>query len=347
MQGFLFHPTLAVTPDRLCLGVVHTQIWVREERSTKKECKLKDIKDKESNKWLNSFKHTKELAKSSPDTTFINIGDREGDIYEFFLESDESLKNAQWIIRSTQNRKLADGSQKLWDKVRSTNSIGEVEFVLPEGRGRKSRKIKQEIRVATVELKAPLRHNKELENTTITIVLASEVNPPEGEKPVEWLLLTSLDVNDYKNAIKVIEYYLCRWQIELYFKALKSGCKIEKLQLESLDRIEKCFAIYMIIAWRILFTTMLGRIAPEMLCDCVFSESEWKSVYMVTHKEQPPKTAPSLNTMIKMVAQLGGFLNRNSDGDPGIKTVWIGMQRMRDFALSWEAFQIVAEKTYG
>ncbi len=131
---------------------------------------------------------------------------------------------------------------------------------------------------------------------------------------------------------------MCRWQIEIYFKVIKSGCQIEKLQLENLDRIKACLAIYMIITWRILFTTMIGRIAPDMPCNKVFSDSEWKSVFAVVNREKPSDIVPSLNDMIKMVAQLGGFLNRVGDGEPGVKTMWIGMQRMRDFALSWELY---------
>lgn len=133
-----------------------------------------------------------------------------------------------------------------------------------------------------------------------------------------------------------MDYYLCRWQIEVYFKVLKSGCQIEKLQLEHIDRILRCLAIYMILAWRILFATLLGRVVPNIPCDTMFSDSEWRSVYTVVHKKPSPQVAPGLNEFMKCVAQLGGFLNRKGDGEPGVKTIWIGLQRMRDFAAGWE-----------
>ena len=104
----------------------------------------------------------------------------------------------------------------------------------------------------------------------------------------------------------------------------------------------------MIIAWRIMYTTMLGRVVPDMLCNNVFSDSEWKAVYMILHKKHPPQIPPTLNEMNKMIAQFGGFLNRRGDGEPGIKTMWIGLQRMRDFAIGIEIKQQINNiETYG
>lgn len=104
----------------------------------------------------------------------------------------------------------------------------------------------------------------------------------------------------------------------------------------------------MIIAWRILFLTILGRSHAELPCDKVFSEAEWKSVYITLYKTHPPEVAPSLRLILRMIANLGGFIGRSSDKEPGIKAMWLGMQRMRDLALSFEAMQIVMTKhTYG
>ena len=102
----------------------------------------------------------------------------------------------------------------------------------------------------------------------------------------------------------------------------------------------------MIIAWRVLYLTMLGRECPEMPCDAVFAEEEWKAVYLVTQKQAPPEQPPSLDTMVRMVASLGGFLNRKSDGFPGPKTLWIGLQRIPDFVMALEAYRSVGD-SYG
>jgi hypothetical protein len=174
----------------------------------------------------------------------------------------------------------------------------------------------------------------------INVVLCTEQNPPKGEEALQWLLLTSVEVTTAQEAIKIVQWYLCRWQIEIFFKILKSGCEIEKLQFESFSRTANCLAVYMIVAWRILYLTMMGRHCPEMSSDLIFDEREWKAVYVITQRKKPPKTAPKLNEMIKMIASLGGHLGRKHDSDRGPQAMWIGIQRMRDFALAWEMFQI-------
>jgi len=124
----------------------------------------------------------------------------------------------------------------------------------------------------------------------------------------------------------------------MYIKILKSGCQIEELQFETLDATLNCLAFYMIIAWRVFYLTMLGRTCPEMDCSVVFEESEWQSVYAITTKKKPPKKPPKLGALILMIAKLGGFLGRKSDGYPGTKVIWIGIQRMKDFTLAWETY---------
>jgi len=188
-----------------------------------------------------------------------------------------------------------------------------------------------------VTLKAPARPDRTLPEVTVTALLATEPQPPAGEEPLDWLLLTNLTVDTPEQAIEKLAWYLCRWQVEVYFKVLKSGCRVEQLQLEKRKRLEPALAFYMIIAWRVLYLTMLGRDCPQMPCDAVFADEEWKAVYLVTQRKPPPEQPPSLDMMVRMVATLGGFLNRKSDGFPGPKTLWIGLQRVPDFVLALEA----------
>ena len=124
---------------------------------------------------------------------------------------------------------------------------------------------------------------------------------------------------------------------QLFFKILKSGCQIEELQLEKLERLEPALAFYMIIAWRVLYLTMLGRSCPELPCNVMFADEEWQALYIVAKRQTPPQVPPSLNEMVRMVAGFGGFLNRKNDGFPGPQTLWIGLQRCRDFVLAMEA----------
>ena len=171
----------------------------------------------------------------------------------------------------------------------------------------------------------------------VTVILAQEDNPPAGEEPVEWLLLSSLPVESFAQACETLQWYLCRWQIEVYFHILKNGCKIEQLQLQSRNRIEVALALYLIVAWRVLYLTRLGRTVPDLSCEVAFSPQEWRAVYWVSKREKPPSVPPRLQEILTLVAELGGYLARKGDGPPGPKTIWIGLQRVRDFVLALEA----------
>jgi hypothetical protein len=342
--GMHLHATLAVTPERLCLGIVHAEILTREKLKEGKRERL-PIEKKESMRWLNSFRIAQKIAEECPDTRVISMSDREGDIYEIFVEAQGIKKDAggkaDWIIRANQNRKLVEVDdedknkyKKLFQKIDEALVIGVVEFDLPKLKNRDARKVEQEIRALTVTLKAPYRKDQTFSDIAINVVFAKEINTPVGADPIEWIILTSLPIDSKEKALQVIEYYLCRWQIELFFKVLKVGCAVEELQLKTIDRLKPCLALYMIVAWRILNITMLGRSCPDMPCSSVFEDEEWKAVYIVKLRKQPPTTPPSLDTMIRMIAGLGGFLNRKSDGFPGSQSIWIGLQRSKDFAIA-------------
>jgi hypothetical protein len=221
--------------------------------------------------------------------------------------------------------------------------LTEVTFDRPASNGRRARTVHQHIKVVRVTLQAPARPDRTLSGVTVTALLATEPHPPAGEESLDWLLLTNLPVQTPEQAIEKLTWYLCRWQIEVYFKVLKSGCRVEQLQLEKRERLEPALAFYMIIAWRVLFLTMLGRECPQMSCDSVFADEEWRAVYLVTQRKPPPDAPPSLDTMVRMVASLGGFLNRKNDGVPGPKTLWIGLQRVPDFVLALEAQRTCTE----
>lgn len=126
--------------------------------------------------------------------------------------------------------------------------------------------------------------------------------------------------------------------IEVFFRVLKSGCKVEEIRLETTARLKRALMFYKVIAWRIMFLTFLGRECPELPCDVVFGEAEWKSVWQIVEREEPPEEAPTLEEFMPVLAQLGGYNRRNQDGPPGAEVIWRALRRMLDFALAWEVF---------
>jgi len=150
--------------------------------------------------------------------------------------------------------------------------------------------------------------------------------------------VTSLPVDEIEHVRQVIQYYCVRWMIEVFFRVLKSGCRVEERRFEHIDRLLSCLAVYLIVAWRTLYVCRVGRGCPDISCEAVFEPAEWKSVWNVIHRTTPPSVPPRLGEMVRLVAQLGGYVNRKHCDPPGPQTIWLGLQRMHDFALSWQLF---------
>ena len=172
----------------------------------------------------------------------------------------------------------------------------------------------------------------------VTCVIASEIDAPAGIKPIEWRLVTNRSVPDLEATVELIDWYRCRWEIETLFHVLKNGCRVEALQLDSQAKLELALALYLVVSWRIAHVVRLGRIHPNLPADLFFAEVEWTGAY-VLNKKKPPKQPPPVRDVVRLIAQLGGFLARKGDGEPGVKSLWLGMARLRDFALTVEHMQ--------
>jgi hypothetical protein len=194
------------------------------------------------------------------------------------------------------------------------------------------------VRAARVTLRGPHRPTGRLPDVTVSAVLVREINPPAGEAPIEWLLITTLPIDTLAQVQRVIKLYAVRWKIELFFRMLKQGCRVEERRFEFQDRVQRFLAMSLIIAWRISYLCHLGRECPEMSCEAVFSPEEWQVAYRVVFREKPPRKPPSLQSMIRIIAQLGGYVNRDRQDEPGLQTLWRGMQRLNDMTMCWKLF---------
>ena len=337
-RGIHIHPMLAVTPEGLCLGVLDFWRWVRDASDhggkDRQNRLSRPLEKKESLRWVEGYKKVCALQEEVRETRMVYLADRDSDLFELFEAAESG--SAAWLIRAAQDRAVQDGGL-LWERVSQSACWGQIEFNLAPARGRKSRRVIQSLRAVRVLLRPPYRPDKKLAPVEVTAILAREETPPSGEEPIQWLLLSSLPVDSFADAAEKIQWYLCRWQIEVYFHILKNGCKVEDLQLQSRERIEVALTLYLIVAWRVLYLTRLGRAAPNLSCEVAFSPQEWQAAYLVSKRQKPPAEPPRLQEILVLVAGLGGYLARKGDGPPGPKTLWIGLQRVRDFALALEA----------
>lgn len=368
--GMYVHPLLAMTPQRVPLGVVDVRMWSRDPKELdktseerRKERRQKPFEEKESYRWLAGYEAASQVATEAPNTKVVCVSDSEGDIYECFLagvrEDAEraDAERADWIVRAGQvDRTLAEEEKNLRQLLACQTPLGAMTVQVSKreastGDGRKRRQPRESrqadvtVRSVRTLLHPPSRADEKLPPVYVNAILVHEENPPEGEEPIEWLLVTSLPVSTFEEIAAVVGYYCCRWEIEVFFRVLKSGCKIEDLQFEREDRLQVCLALYLIVGWRVLYVLKLGRECPEIGCDAIFTEAEWKSVCVIAAKKPAPTKPPKLGAIIPLIAGLGGYLGRKHDGPPGPKTMWIGLQRMRDFAAAWTAFGPAAEKS--
>lgn len=360
-RGLLLHPMLALTPERLCLGVVSCHQWYREKLAnlTRAEKKAhnyeRPIESKESYRWLAGYQLANKYAKSLPTQRIVLVSDREGDIYDIYEEADqtEDVPKAYWLTRAHHNRaELNHKGKRNGDKIKEstlkTTPLGYIEFALPNNPSRKNKRVKQAIYAKTLSIALPYKRKKPkgYHPVDVTVIVTQEVDPPRNVKPIEWVLVTNLPIENFQAACDAVQWYTCRWEIELYFKILKSGCKIEKLQLTD-SNFDICLRLYMVVAWRILYLTMLGRTCPELDCDSVFSTEEWQTAFVIVKKSKPPEKTISLNEMIILVASMGGYMARKSDPMPGSKTLWLGLHNLQEHVKAREAFNQVFGHTYG
>ena len=359
-RGALLHALHGFTPDGTPLGTLSGTAWVRGEEPVcaglpRAERAATPIEDKESYRWVVMMQRIREEARRCPATQCISLADSEADIYELVVEATNEPPAADWIVRACQNRALLAGNgQETTEKLlreyvleqpilfgHTIQVRGRKAKVACETRGRRqpreSRKAEVAVRAVRVTLRPPWREDRKLPPVTVNVVLVSEVDPPAADEPVEWLLLTSLPVDALEQVRQVIEYYCVRWMIEVFFRVLKSGCRVEDRRFEHIDRLLTCLAVYLVVAWRTLFVCRMGRSCPDISCEAVFEPAEWKSVWKVMHRQDPPRQAPTLQAMLQLVAQLGGYVPRKKSL-PGPQTVWLGLQRTHDFALCWERF---------
>jgi hypothetical protein len=342
-QGLLVHSSLAVSAAGVPLGLLDQQVGARDPATTGKKHhrKKRPIEEKESFKWLLGLRAT--LPDLPATVCVVTVADREADIFDFFLEAEQAQDQGpyQVLVRAAWNRRLTDPPGYLWDEVARTPVQGTSIVEVGRAKDRLPRSATVTIRFAPVTVRQPSRrlHEPGLHPLPLYAIEVREPAPPPGEKALQWLLLTNRPVHTFAAAHQCVRWYGLRWLIERYHFVLKSGCRIEARQLSDADRLQRCLGVYAIVAWRLLWLTYQARTTPDAPCTVALETHEWQALYCYIHKTQTlPEQPPSLHQAIRWIAQLGGFLGRRHDGQPGVKVLWRGWQRLHDITETWLLF---------
>lgn len=342
--GLLMHSVLAVSPNGVPLGLLYQDIWAREaspKYTKRNQHRELPIQAKESHKWLKALEES--LNGIPKPMSTVTIADREADIYEFFKKANDL--GAHLLVRATRNRRILEECKLLFDQIEQAPEAGQCVVEIPRRSDQNlpPRQAKLSVRYCRITVCPAHCHVKKPKGTIVLYaILAREIDYPESEEPIEWFLLTTIPVGSLEEAIQKVEWYRERWKIERFHYILKSGCKIEDLQLETKERLENAIALYSVVAWRLSWLTYQARVTPDFSCSIILEKHEWQSLYCVVNKTYtPPEDPPTFSEAILLLAKLGGFLGRKSDGKPGVKVLWRGLQKLNEGLLFVDYFRSI------
>jgi len=345
-MGLIMHSTLAVTPAGLPLGVLTQQIWAREAADPERDAEARrllrrrtPIANKESGKWLTALKEAE--ARHPKGTVLVHVCDSEADVYEMFQEADD--RGARLLVRASHDRALVE-TGRMRDVLSQRPVSGHLTVEIPAEPGRAARIATVEVRYGDVTVRPPYRApacEADLRPVTLSLVWVHEIGAPSTvSEPLDWLLVTNVPVTSFLEAVERIKWYRVRWHIEVFHRVLKSGCHVEDCQLERADKLQRYLSLKSVIAWRLFWMTQVNRAQPEAVCTVVLSKAEWQALYVAIHQTtQLPDHTPTVRQAVRWIAQLGGFLGRKHDGEPGVTVLWRGWQRLHDLRRMWQIMQ--------
>lgn len=333
--GLVQHHALAVTTNGLPLGKLYERLWSRTGKKNKQR-QLEPLEEKESYKWIEALEQCQLNAPIG--TELIHVGDAESDFFEFFLHA-KAMK-AKFLVRSSWARKIADSDFTLKDYYTQALFAGTQEVQVSRKQGEYPARVANiSIYYAPVTIQNPvyLFDSRGIDaELSLWVIYAIEESPPEGSKAIAWTLLSNVDIATGADAVERVKWYQKRWMIEVYHKTIKSGCRVEDCRLNDSEKLRRYIALMGIVAWRIMWMTYISRTEPKEKCTKVLTMVEWRALHCkITGKTTTPKRVPTVDTVIKQIAQLGGYLNRRSDGPPGVITIWRGWIRLQDALDIW------------
>ena len=343
-RGLVMHACLAVTTEGLPLGLLSQKIFARKGPSTRAKAGASNrlpIEEKESYRWLESLRSTEEAVS---DSRVVTVCDRESDIYDFFKLSNEL--ESPVLVRASADRTINRKSRyaekdvvKLWAHVGKLPATGTYQVEVPRkskskhSSARQARSATVTVRFGPFRLNPPRNHPKQrsenLPDVEMTAIHVLEENPPEGEEGIEWMLLTNLKVDSFEEACEKIRWYGLRWRIEMFFKVIKSGLRVEACRLAHGERLARYLTIMSIVAWRLFMITIIGRTDPKQCCASLLTRNQWKIlISKTTRRSDIPDKPPTIEEAVACIAKLGGHLGRKGDGPPGTLTLWRGWKRL-------------------
>lgn len=319
--GFMMHVNLVVPPERVPLGVLAAKFWTHGQKRRRTRCRKQvPFAAKHSVRWREGYDLACQVQRQlGSGTRVISVADREADIYECFAAAQNQARAgsgaAHLLVRAAQNRAVYSPQTQAYDQelfatLAAAPGLATCRFLRPARPGQPEREVRQQLHAQRVQLRPPWRpRGSKLPAVELYAVLAVELEPPPDQEPVTWLLLTTLPVVTAEEALAIQRFYLCRWEIEVFFRILKSGCRIEARQFRSAQTMLPCLALFMPVAWRIRFLQQTARAQPDAPCTVCCTTTEWQVLHQVVRRRLPPPQVPTLREFIALLGKAGGHLS--------------------------------------
>ena len=357
-RGLFVHSSLAVDPAGVPLGLLAQDIWARAPAApdpTDHRRHHLPLEGKETAKWVRDWQAIARALRAQGSTPIL-VADQEADIYEVYATAPGV--DSAYVIRARHDRAQVGRAERMVAAVEQAPCQAQTTVTVARRDHQPGRTAQLAVRSLPVTIAPPDQAKGAIaqwwqdhpevapltartrEPVALTVILVTEPAPPDGVEPLRWLLLTNLPVTTPTEALDVVGYYRLRWLVERFHFVLKSGCRIEQLQLQAADRLERAIAVYSGVAWRVLWLTYVARREPDAPCTQVVDDPTWQALWTVQQPATPlPATPPSLRHFVRQVARLGGFLGRTHDGEPGVQTLWRGLRRLDDIVWTYRTLQ--------
>lgn len=321
-EGLMVHTSFALNEQGCPLGLLHQKIWARDksQMGKKKFRATRDISEKESYRWVESMQEAEKMLSGV--ALVVHIADRESDIYELFATP--RRQGSELLIRAVHDRKTLLGNS-MWKEIESQPVLSSFEVEIPKVTTEEVKKVKMNLKAGMVLLSPP--NNKT--HLPSLIVHGIVVQSTNTNSPLEWRLISTMPVQTAQQGMQCVNWYSFRWRIERLHYILKSGCRLEDLQLRHIKALRKAILVYSLCAFKIMQMLYLSRIHPNQSCINYFEQFEWELLCCLNNKSPVPcHNPPTLQQCVIWIAKMGGYLARNADGPPGVKNLWRGLQKL-------------------
>ena len=331
-QGLLVHRTRAFTPERVPLGLVAHQVWARDPTDIGKRARRqpRPSSQKESQQGLTSLDAVSSARAACPQTRLVSVGDRDAEVYD--LLAAERPAGVELLLRASWDRCVSAPARSGGAPVAAQPVVAPLRVQVPRRGAQPARDAPLALRFCPLTLCPPRQRQAEgLLAAVLWAVQVREVEPPAAGQPREWRLVTTVAVASVDDARERVQWYACRWGLEVWHRIVTSGCRIEARPLATDERVERCLTLDSVLAWRVLYAIMLARAVPAIPCDVRLDIEEWQALSCAIHHcPTPPESPPSLGEAVRWMAQLGGCVGRRRRDHPGAETLWRGLQHLSD-----------------